>query len=89
MYSKNGSATVGARRFAITITMTVALTATSAGAETIATINGANIDSSVLEVLSRVVRKGRFASLAHKSERDSFPNLRTCLSSQPNLALQT
>ena len=50
MYSKNGSATVGARSFAITITMTVALTAASAGAETIATINGANIDSSVLEV---------------------------------------
>ena len=44
MYSKNGSATVGARIFAITISLTVALAAASAGAETIATINGAKID---------------------------------------------
>ena len=50
MYLKNRSATVGAHIFATTITMTVALAAASAGAETIATINGTSIDSSVLEV---------------------------------------
>lgn len=53
MYSKNGSATVGARIFAITITITVMLAAAAAAAETIATINGANIDSSVLEVYAQ------------------------------------
>ena len=88
MYSKNGSATVGARRFAITITMTVALTATSAGAETIATINGANIDSSVLEVYvqSRTQRPLREVSAQEREGLVSELKDLFILSTQPSSA---
>ena len=86
MYSKNGSATVGARRFAITITMTVALTATSAGAETFATINGANIDSSVLEVYvqSRTQRPLREVSAQEREGLVSELKDLFILSTQPS-----
>ena len=50
MYSKNGSAAAGIRSLVIIITGVVALVASSARAEPVATINGTNIDSSVLEV---------------------------------------
>ncbi len=50
MYSKNGSAPVGTRSLVIAITGVVALAASSAGAEPVATINGTSIDSAVLEV---------------------------------------
>jgi len=88
MYSKNGSATVGARRFAITITMTVALTAASAGAETIATINGANIDSSVLEVYvqSRTQRPLREVSAQEREGLVSELKDLFILSTQPSSA---
>ena len=88
MYSKNGSATVGARRFAITITMTVALTAASAGAETIATINGANIDSSVLEVYVQNRTQRPLSEIAEQ-EREALVSELTdlyILSSQPGSA---
>ena len=50
MYSKSGFVTFGNRSVVITFAGAFALAASSAGAEAVATINGANIDSSVLAV---------------------------------------
>ncbi len=50
MYSKNACKTVGMRSLLITLTGALALATTSARAEAVATINGANIDSTVLAV---------------------------------------
>ena len=50
MYSKNGSETIGMRSLVITLAGALVLAATSAGAEAVATINGADIDRTVLAV---------------------------------------
>ena len=50
MYFRNGSDAVGTRSLSIAITGALVLAATIATAETVATINGMEIDSTVLEV---------------------------------------
>ena len=50
MYFKNGSAVVGTRSLSLIISGVLALAATTAAAETVATVNGIEIDSSVLAV---------------------------------------
>ena len=88
MYSKNGSATVGARVFAITITLTVALAAASAGAETVATINGAKIDSSVLEVYVQSRAQRPLSQISEQERAGLVSELKDLfiLSSQPSSA---
>ncbi len=88
MCLKYRSATVGAHIFATTITMTVALAAASAGAETIATINGASIDSSVLEVYVQNRTQRPLSEIAEQ-EREALVSELTdlyILSSQPGSA---
>lgn len=88
MYSKNGSATVGARIFAITITITVVLAAAAAAAETIATINGANIDSSVLEVYAQSRTQRPLSEISEQERKTLVAEVKDLfiLSSQPGSA---
>ena len=50
MYSNNGSAAAGTRSLMIIISGAIALAASTVGAETVATINGTTVDSSVLAI---------------------------------------
>ncbi len=69
MTSKNGSAGAGIRSFLIIITSAVALATSPAGAETIATINGTNIDSSVLAVYAESRMQKPISELAEQDQQ--------------------
>lgn len=88
MYLKNGSATVGTRSAAMTLTGFVALAVTSAGAESIATINGTSLDSAVLEVYVQTRTKRPLSGISEQ-ERDALVSELTdlyVLSTQPESA---
>lgn len=75
MYSKNASATVGARIIAITVTGVIAVAVTATRAETVATINGTNIDSSVLEVYSESRTQKALADLTEQDRQTLISEL--------------
>ena len=88
MYSKNASATVGARIIAITVTGVIAVAVTATRAETVATINGTNIDSSVLEVYSESRTQKALADLTEQDRQTLISELVDLyiLSTQPGAA---
>jgi peptidyl-prolyl cis-trans isomerase C len=84
----NGSATVGTRLFAIAISAMGALAMESAGAETVATINGARIDSTVLEVYSQSRTQRQLSDLSEPDRETLLSGLVDLyiLSTQPGAA---
>ena len=88
MHSKNGSAAVGTRSLVIIITGAVALVASSAGADPVATINGTNIDSSVLEVYAESRTQRPLGDLGEKDRQTLMSELVDLfvLSTQPDSA---
>ena len=71
MYFRNGSDAVGTRSLSIVITGALVLLASIATAETIATINGMKIDSSVLEVYTESRTQRPMSQLAEQ-DRQKF-----------------
>lgn len=88
MYLKNGSATVGTQILAITMTIIVGLTAAASRAETVATINGASIDSAVLEVYVQNRTQKPLSELSEQEREALVSELMDLyiLSSQPGAA---
>jgi len=86
MYSKKGAAAVRIRSIMIIITGVVA--ASSAGAEAIATINGTNIDSSVLAVYAESRMQKPISELAEQQRQTLISELVDLylLSTQPGAA---
>lgn len=88
MYSMKGSVTVGTRLLALTIAGAVAFTATALKAETVATINGTKIDSSVLEIYAESRTQKQLSDLAEQDKQTLISELTDLyvLSTQPGSA---
>ncbi len=69
MYSENGSTVGGTRSLVIFLTGALALAVSSAGAETAATINGRNIDSTVLAVFAESRTQRPIGELAEQDRK--------------------
>ena len=85
MYSKTGSATVGTRSVMILLSGTLALAASSGRAETVATINGTSIDSSILAIYAESRTQRPIADLAEEERQTLITELTDLyiLSTQP------
>ena len=88
MYSKYGSAAAGTRSLMITLAGAIALAASSVGAETIATINGTSIDSSVLAVYAESRMQRPLSEIAEQDQQTLVDELVDLyiLSTQPSAA---
>ena len=88
MDSKNGSAAVGTRSLVIILTGALALAASSAGAEPVATINGTDIDSFVLAVYAESRTQRPISELAEQNRQTLISELVDLyiLSTQPGTA---
>ena len=85
MYFKNGSAVVGTRSLSLIITGALVLAAATTSAETVATINGTEIDSSVLEVYAESRTQRPLSQLPEQDRQTLISELVDLyvLSSQP------
>jgi len=88
MYSKNGSAAVGARILVTTLTGLLVLAVASTRAEPVATINGTRIDSSVLAIYAESRTQKPIGELAEQDRQKLVSELTDLyiLSTQPGSA---